>query len=220
LAIHNTVHANVSLTSTDCFRPVHHDLFEKAGILHRDISIGNLMVDLSNPSQGVLIDLDFAARVAGHGDPPDGEIFPPAGTVNFRAFDLLTPNKPLKAYYRHDLESFFYTLLWIQMHYADGKELEQPWTKSFDFGFNGTWDATLGRKKGFLLGGCRPSGYQLPPTPLRDQWLAPMRRFFGEAIRADTNARVSHRQEEGALLDRDTFGGHITYDTFAEILRR
>ena len=178
------------------------------------------MVDLSNPSQGVLIDLDFAAQVAGHGNPPDGEIFPPAGTINFRAVDLLTPDKPLKAYYRHDLESFFYTLLWIQMHYVDGKKLEQPWTKSYDFDFGGTWDATLDRKTGFLLNGCYPSGHQLPHTPLRDQWLAPMRRFFGEAINAEMYARVSHQQGEGALLDRQTLGGRITYDTFAAILRR
>jgi serine/threonine protein kinase len=81
------------------FNSVHHDLFKKAGILHRDISIGNLMVDTSNPAQGILIDLDFAARVAEHGDPLDGETFPPAGTLNFHAYDLLTPNKPLKAYY-------------------------------------------------------------------------------------------------------------------------
>ena len=125
-------------------------------------------MDLFNLSQGVLIDLDFAARVAGNGNPPDGEIFPPAGTINFRAVDLLTPHKPVKAYYRHDLESFFYTLLWIQMHYVDGTKLKQPWTNFCDFDFNGSWDATLHRKEGFLLNGCRPSGYQLPPTPLRD----------------------------------------------------
>ena len=50
------------------------------------------MVDASNPAQGVLIDLDFAARVAEDGGPLDGETFPPAGTLNFRAYDLLTLN--------------------------------------------------------------------------------------------------------------------------------
>jgi len=59
---------------------VHHDLFEKANILHRDISIGNSMVDASDPCRGVLIDLDFAARVGEHGDPIDGDTFTPAGT--------------------------------------------------------------------------------------------------------------------------------------------
>jgi hypothetical protein len=205
---------------TNCFDPVHHDLFEKAGILHRDISIGNLMVDISNPAQGVLIDLDFAARVAEHGNPPGGEAFPPAGTVNFRAFDLLTADKPLKAYYRHDLESFFYTLLWIQMHYRDGKELHHPGANRFDFDFRKTWGVTQDQKAGFLLTGCRTGGYQLSPTSLRDQWLVPMRRLFGEAIRAETDAVWSHIEGKGARLDRDTFGGRITYETFAKILQR
>jgi len=202
------------------FYPVHYDLFEKAGILHRDISIGNLMVDSSNPSQGVLIDLDFAARVAEHGNPLNGESFPPAGTINFRAFDVLTPHKPAKAYYRHDLESFFYTLLWIQIHYMGGKKLDHPSTTSFDFNFDGTWKTTQTSKKGFLLGACYPEGYQLPPTPLRDQWLAPMRRLFGEALRAKSNAISLHRQGKGALLDEDTFGERLTYGAFARILQR
>ena len=208
----------MSLANFYCL--VHHDLFVKAGILHRDISIGNLMVDSSDPSQGVLIDLDFAARVAEHGGPLNGETFPPAGTINFRAFDVLTPDKPAKAYYRHDLESFFYTLLWIQMHYMNGKELEQPWSNSFDFNFDGTWSTTRGRKIGFLLGGFYRDGYQLPPTSLRDQWLNHMRRLFGAAIVAETDASMLHRKGQGTLLDQETFGGRVTYETFAEILQR
>ena len=178
------------------------------------------MVDSSNPSQGVLIDLDFAARVAEHGNPLNGETFPPAGTINFRAFDVLTPHKPAKAYYRHDLESFFYVLLWIQMHYMNGKKLETPWTNSFDFDFDGTWSTTQGRKEGFFLSGCRRDGYQLPPTLLRDQWLAPMRRLFGEALWAESDAISLHREGKGPLLDPDTFGERITYEAFAKILQR
>ena len=175
------------------------------------------MVDASDPAQGVLIDLDFAARVTEHGDPLDGETFPPAGTLNFRAYDLLTPNKPLKAYYRHDLESFFYTLLWIQLHYVDGKEIHHPRAKSFEFNFNGSWSPTQGQKEGFLLGGYFPSGYQLPPTSLRDNWITPMRYLLGEALVAESE---SHREGKGALLDQATFGGRVTYETFAQILQR
>ena len=202
------------------FDSAHHDLFEKTGILHRDISIGNLMVDASDPAQGVLIDLDFAARVTEHGDPLDGESFPPAGTLNFRACDLLTPQNPPKAYYRHDLESFFYALLWIQLHYVDGKEIDHPGVDFFEFNFHGTWNVTRFKKKGFLVGGCRSTEYQLPPTSLRDTWLAPMQRLFGEALMAETDASMSHRIGESALVDRGTLGGRITYETFTQILRR
>ena len=195
----------------------HHDLFEKAGILHRDISIGNLMVDASEPAQGVLIDLDFAVRVAQHGNPVDGETFPPAGTLIFRAFDLLTPDNPLKAYYRHDLESFFYTLLWIQMHYVNGKKHVHPNANSFDFNFDATWSSTQDRKIGFLLRSCYIDGYQLPLTSLRDEWLTPIHRMFGEALEARNTFR---REGEGATLDQETFGGRITYEAFENVIRR
>ena len=175
------------------------------------------MVDASVPTQGVLIDLDFAVRVAQHGNPIDGETFPRAGTLIFRAFDLLTPDNPLKAYYRHDLESFFYTLLWIQMHYVDGKKHVHPDANSFDFNFDVTWGSTRGQKVGFLLGSCHMDGYQLPLTSLRDEWLTPMHRMFGEALRARRNFT---REGKGAALDQETFGGRITYEAFENVIRR
>jgi hypothetical protein len=202
------------------FNSVHHDLFEKAGILHRDISVGNLMVDPSKPTQGVLIDLDFAVRVAQHGDPLDGETFPHAGTLIFRAFDLLKPDKPLKAYYRHDLESFFYTLLWIQTHYVDGKKFDHPEANRFNFNFDGTWGTTHAHKEGFLLDSYFRHGSQLPLTSLRDQWLTPMWRLFGEALMAESDAYALHREGKGVPLDQETFGGRVTYETFTKILQR
>jgi hypothetical protein len=198
-------------------------LFEKAGILHRDISVGNLMVDASDPTQGVLIDLDFAVRVTPNGDPVDGETLPRAGTLIFRAFDLLTPEIPVKAYYRHDLESFFYTLFWIQLHYVNGKKLQHPKANAFDFNFDGTWSTTQNRKRGFLVGSCHPDGYELPLTPLRDQWLTPMRRLFGEAVCAGTRSASWHQFGRGGRdveVDQETFGGRITYEAFENIIQR
>jgi hypothetical protein len=203
-----------------CLRLVHHDLFEKAGILHRDISVGNLMVDASDHTQGVLIDLDFAVRVTPNGDPVDGKTLPRAGTLIFRAFDLLTPEKPVKAYYRHDLESFFYTLFWIQLHYVNGERLKHPEADDFDFDFDGTWRTTQNRKSGFLVGSCCPGGYELPLTPLRNQWLTPMRRLFGEAVCAGASWDQFGRDGRDVELDQETFGGRITYEAFENIIRK
>ena len=180
--------------------PVHHDLFEKTGVLHRDISPGNLMVDASKPTQGVLIDLDFAARVDVHGNPSEGGTFPHAGTLQFRAFKLVTLEKPPKAYYRHDLESFFYALLWIQNHYEDGKRIDSPEASRYDFEFNGSWESTQSNKHGFLLCWDLPIA-ELSPTSLRDQWLTPMRRLFGEALDMETDAAISHKEGRGELMD-------------------
>jgi len=198
-------------TSND-IHPVHHDLFEKTGVLHRDISPGNLMVDASKPTQGVLIDLDFAARVDARGNPTEGETFPDAGTLQFRAFELVTLEKPPKAYYRHDLESFFYTLLWIQSHYMDGRRIDSPEASRYDFDFNGSWESTQSRKRGFLSCFNR-RGSELMPTSLRDEWLTPMRHLFGEAV-------ISHQEGRGEPLDQETFGGRVTYETFTNILER
>ena len=205
-------------TSND-IHPVHRDLFEKTGVLHRDISPGNLMVDASKLTQGVLIDLDFAARVDAHGNPPEGEAFPHAGTLQFRAFELVTPEKPLKAYYRHDLESFFYSLLWIQNHYRNGKRFDSPEACDYDFNFNRSWRSTQSNKRGFLST-FRLRGSELPPTSLRDEWLTPMRHLFGEALEARIQAVISHEEGRGELLDWETFGGRVTYETFVKILER
>jgi len=199
--------------------PVHHDLFEKTGVLHRDISPGNLMVDASRPTQGVLIDLDFAARVDARGNPLEGETFPHAGTLQFRAFELVTLEKPPKAYYRHDLESFFYTLLWIQGHYLGGKRIDSPEATRYDFDFNRSWESTQSSKRGFLLCFNRP-GSELTATSLRDEWLIPMRRLFGEALRAKAEAVMSYQEGKGGLLDWETFGGRVTHETFTKILER
>ncbi len=86
----------------------HHELYEKVGILHRDISINNLMVDSERPDIGVLIDLDFAAHDR---DADTGARFDlpsmPGGTLLFRAIDLCATDPLPRSFYRHDLESFF-----------------------------------------------------------------------------------------------------------------
>ncbi|KAI5779566.1 hypothetical protein EDC01DRAFT_305336 [Geopyxis carbonaria] len=88
----------------------HQSLFEKANILHRDISINNIMISKA-PSvdgpKGFLIDLDYAKMV-------DSETRSGAphrtGTVEFMAIEVLS-GKAIHSW-RHDLESFFYVLIW------------------------------------------------------------------------------------------------------------
>ena len=106
------------------------------------------------------------------------------------------------------------------MHYVNGKKLETPGRTLLISMGHGTWSTTQGRKEEFFLSGCRRDGYQLPPTSLRDQWLALMRRLFGEALWAESDAISLHRQGKGPLLDPDIFGERITYEAFAKILQR
>ncbi|KAJ4307318.1 hypothetical protein N0V88_000701 [Collariella sp. IMI 366227] len=94
----------------DCIEG-HKSLRQKAGLLHRDISIGNLMVDKDN--RGFLIDLDLAIheqRVGASGA---------KGKTGTRAFMAIGALLGEQHSFMHDLESFFWVLFWICIH-CDG----------------------------------------------------------------------------------------------------
>jgi hypothetical protein len=94
----------------DCIEG-HESLRQKAGLLHRDISIGNLMVDKDN--RGFLIDLDLAIkeeRITASG------VKGKTGTRAFMAIGVLLGEQHS---FMHDLESFFWVLFWICIH-CDG----------------------------------------------------------------------------------------------------
>ncbi|CAH0019280.1 unnamed protein product [Clonostachys rhizophaga] len=92
----------------------HESLRSKAGILQRDISINNLMIneDEENPSwRAFLIDLDLAIKEQHEGDSGARE---KTGTMPFMSIGVLLGEQHS---FMHDLESFFWVLLWICTHY-------------------------------------------------------------------------------------------------------
>ncbi|KAF5139517.1 hypothetical protein E5D57_003313 [Metarhizium anisopliae] len=87
---------------------VHRSLFMDGKILHRDISENNII--LTDPGKadgfkGMLIDLDLAKE---EGTNPSGARHR-TGTMEFMAIEVLLG---ISHTYRHDLESFFYVLIW------------------------------------------------------------------------------------------------------------
>ncbi|KID85972.1 serine/threonine-protein kinase Sgk2 [Metarhizium guizhouense ARSEF 977] len=98
-----------------------HESLRKAGFLHRDISINNLRVneDKANPSwRAFLIDLDLAVRL-------DREVASGAkGKTGTRAFMAIGALLGEQHSFMHDLESFFWVLFWICVHY-DGPQKER-----------------------------------------------------------------------------------------------
>lgn len=93
-----------------------HESLYKAGILHRDISVNNLMInEEANTSSwpAFLIDLDLAIREqrdAASGSGAKGKM----GTKAFMAIGALL-GEPRS--FMHDLESFFWVLFWVCVHY-------------------------------------------------------------------------------------------------------
>jgi tRNA A-37 threonylcarbamoyl transferase component Bud32 len=86
-----------------------HESLYKAGLLHRDISVNNLMIneDDDNPSwSSFLIDLDLAIK----------ELREAAirvkGKTGARAFMAVRALLDEQHSFMHDLESFFWVLFW------------------------------------------------------------------------------------------------------------
>ena len=83
-------------------------LFRKENILHRDISENNIIITDSetDDSKGMLIDLDLAKEL---GSSRSGARCR-TGTMELMAIEVL---RGIAHTYRHDLESFFYVLVWL-----------------------------------------------------------------------------------------------------------
>jgi len=94
-------------------------LFEVPKILHRDISLNNLMIRKEGANvYSVLNDLDLIVDA----DIQSASSKQCTGTKPFIAIDLLRPDPPVHMYH-HDLESMFYILVWITLYFHDGEEI-------------------------------------------------------------------------------------------------
>ncbi len=98
----------------------HESLYTEASMLQRDISVNNLVIneDDDNPSwRSFLIDLDLAIKEQREGATgARGK----TGTRAFMAIGVLYDDE--KHSFMHDLESFFWVLFWICIHYNGPNE--------------------------------------------------------------------------------------------------
>ena len=126
----------------------HRSLYLKGNILHRDISENNIII--TNPDEtggfsGMLIDLDLA-KVLGSGRSGARH---QTGTMEFMAIEVLLG---IDHTYRHDLESFFYVLLWICARRTWEREffclaIDRPKESILTWWYSGSFKAIAGRKE-------------------------------------------------------------------------
>ncbi|KAJ7712219.1 hypothetical protein B0H16DRAFT_1437217 [Mycena metata] len=184
-------------------------LFEKARVMHRDVSLGNLMYRIKDGKIfGVLNDFDLSLLM----DATDLSTSKQrTGTKPFMAIDLLVPQPPTHLY-RHDLESLFYVILWIITSYHDGKRVDEPPLRQWKhLGME-----RLQKEKSFFFLLTEPPQPTENFTVVAKTWIRPMFAIFIQGLAA----RRSHDPDADRHFDNATLGDHVSFATFAEIVDR
>ena len=131
----------------------HQSLFVAGNILHRDISPNNIIItdpETADGFKGMLIDLDMA-KAQNSGPSGARQI---TGTIQFMAIEVL---RNIDHTYRHDLESFFYVLLWMCAYKSwyngfPGEDEKAPKESSFRLWEIGNFDQIARIKEGDMSG--------------------------------------------------------------------
>ena len=198
----------------------HFNAFTVAKVLHRDLSEKNLMFQVKDGStKGVVNDWDMASILNDDGEVPTSTAKHRTGTLPFMARDLLRPNPPPHLY-RHDLESFFYILVWSTIHYDLKNKVRLPVCKELapwdGVSFQTAWSA----KSAFIA---TPEAAEDVFANIREgfkdlsEWLVPLRKLFRTAVLSvpeifDTASKAQYNY--------DTYGGLLTFGTFMHALGR
>lgn len=103
------------------------------GIAHNDISLSNLLcAERNGHIVGILNDFDLAGFMKPGVRNPEKRGWERTGSIAFMSMDLLkNPDGKQKRWYRHDLESFVWCLLWVMM--------DKPPLSWLDDGFEEVW---------------------------------------------------------------------------------
>jgi hypothetical protein len=184
-------------------------LFERPQIMHRDISLNNLMFRIVDEKvYGVLNDFDLAVSLNATSQSTSRQR---TGTRPFMSMDLLVPGAPPRHVYRFDLESLLHAMLFLAVQYEDGKKIENPPLEDW---YHLDTEALLDKKKALL--------YDQPPKATStfralDDCLLVLNNMFANAYlaRANHRANLVARRNTSPSFDDETLGGHVTFDKFS-----
>jgi serine/threonine protein kinase len=186
--------------------PGYRYLYEVPKILHRDISLNNLMLRKEGGKvYAVLNDFDRAVNADVQGQSSNQR----TGTKPFMAIDLLTPLPPVYMY-RHDLESLFYVLVWITSRFHDGVEIEEPPL--------GHWEDRDEIVRAFKLSFLMQVESYKPTNQFKSfrDLIECMCGMFEEGHGARRRARKDPAFARNFTMD--TLGGFVTFETFQSVL--
>ncbi|KAJ3975306.1 hypothetical protein EV361DRAFT_519628 [Lentinula raphanica] len=216
----------------------HHLAYKKGEYLHRDISETNLMIDRDEDgaAMGVLRDWGLSSTVNSEGVVTSSNVTHRTGTYPFLAMGLLRDNPPAHLYC-HDLESFFYILIWAGLHYSfDDKNSNyyvKEEVKSWMDSRRQSWNARSSKELVFLLEEyANPLFKQFHPDfkPLVEQWVRPLWRLFRCALlKANSQWHdLTHASDFSSHKSRNTAAAHyfnvtldetLTFENFMQAIR-
>ncbi|KAF9552572.1 hypothetical protein CPC08DRAFT_698513 [Agrocybe pediades] len=198
----------------DAFK-AHREAYEKCGILHRDISPGNILISRRD-GRGFLIDWDLAKTIAAC---PSG--IHRAGTWQFMSMTLLSNPRTGLHIYQDDLESFFWVIQYVsmrfQMNNLPTSRLSTEMARIFD-SMKSTPDGVEGGFGKMLYMRLLPGGQQREAfVVLENEPLTDLIESFRRVIRSYKLAEVEYyfrkegKEEEGRECDEPTFRSLLTY---------
>ncbi|RDB19221.1 hypothetical protein Hypma_013558 [Hypsizygus marmoreus] len=202
----------------DCVE-CHYHAFNEGKVLHRDLSENNLMFKRKEGEvKGILNDWDMASFLDVTNKVRNTTAKHRTGTIPFMACDLLVDDPPAHLY-RHDLESFFYILVWAAILYDFKNKAILRVPKPL-----ANWDAgemsrvrqakgsfiTYKLETDLIMNLIQPAFHGI-----RDKWILPLRMLFKNALRS-----IDDEADQNPSYDIETCGGHITFLTFMKALNR
>ena len=146
------------------------------------------------------------------------------GSFPFLALDLLAKEQLLAHWYRHDLEAFFYLLLWASVHYNLKAKTRDIKTHACLVKWVGTKDDGRSLKQNILS--LDNDGYEeiiravkVEFVPLIEDWIEQLRDFLTTARMGHQGSLKARKRATGSANDTtpedaETWGGRFTFKKF------
>ena len=211
---------------------VHRWLYDVAGILHRDLSMNNIMYRIiEGKVHGVLTDYDLSSWTESLNSDYTKTSQQRTGTPPFMAHGLLDGTEALHLY-RHDVESLFYIMLILATHYdihTPAKEKDRgvrirSGKLPFERWFGQPSYEDLSSFKQTLFS--QPGHLNLSPT-FEDfrGWLMDLHLSFRRGLRSKQTHEddmMSPQKSKGRAIppfDHGTLGGYVDYSALISPVR-